>query len=274
MTKPLTIVDEADVVGKINGHFKAKDTKQIRRKILSSKLFDDSSVVIFDNKDLKDNKEGGGILWKCCIQKGIGKKYHQIFLDKTSVDIIIKSTNNSRYLTRKKRLLYSLFKEIDKGIPVVKETWNEFPGWSGCIDEYSSLVTNKYLKIPDLELFQKMFTSEIEDIEDYVSPIDFFDGIDAIMLKIFGKKNFRFLIDTMVFFDELFDSDIYPHRYDSRIINKLNNCSIPLVTIMSGLISTRILFSMYNETYNTTKIQYFKSLKKSNELLLNWCNYK
>lgn len=271
ISKPKKVVDEAVDIDKGHKDFRAKDTKRIRRKLLSSTLEGHSGIVVFENTDLVDGKIAGGPLWKCCIQKGVGKKYYQIYLDEVSTTQIIGSLDTSFNVKELKALLRHLLQEVGVGIPILKDDWIEFPGWSKGFDFHLSFVTGKRLKLPGVTTFQKAFTSDLEDIGDVVGPIDFFDGLDVIMLSTFSKEKFKHLQDEMVYIGSLRDTNNYPHRLDSRIIPWLNNVRIPLVTVMASLIAVYVLKGMYDKDGDIIKGKYYSSLKIANDKMIEWC---
>lgn len=271
MPRPINIVEEAEDIKNVNAFFKAKENKRIRRPVLSSSLYGDSALVVMENTDLIGDKITGGIYWKSCVHKGSGKMFHQIFFDDTSVQKLVMSMNNSFQADFLKDVLKGLLKEFDKGIPMVKAGWVEFPGWASNLQHHLSLIGKRRLEAPDLMMFQKMFTMDMPKIGDYIGPIDFFDGLDAIMLSIFRNKKYRYLTNQMVLIDKIYDSEIYPHRTDPRIVPRLENVRFPIVTMMSGLLSVHALAQMYRKTNGTEKNPYQKSLMKAEEKILSWC---
>ena len=272
ISKPKELVGEAIGTDKVNRFFRAKFTKHIRRKILSSALKGNSCVVILENSNFSEGHIEGGPFWKSCIQKGVGKSYHQVYLDEVSVSQIVGSMNTAFKVEERKALLRCLFDETDKGMPVLNDDWEEFPGWSKDAEPYLSLITKKRLKLPSVTMFQRAFTEDIEDIGEHTSPIDFFDGLDAIMLSVFCRREFRNLQDSMVYVGSLRDSGKYPHRLDPRIIPRLDNTSIPLVTIMSGLLSVDILRRMYENDASIGLGGYPVSLETAEKMMIAWCS--
>jgi len=274
ISKPKMVVGEAEDIEGINNDFRAKPTKRIRRTLLSSTLRGDSSIVIFENTDFVDNKISGGPFWKSCIQRGVGKKYSQVYLDEISVSQMIDSLDVSLGANTTKALLRNLVEEIDKGIPIVKDEWLEFPGWSEEIEDYLALIGRKRLPLPSLTMFQRMFTEDLPDVDHVIGPIDFFDGIDAIMLRTFSKKRFKHMKDGMVLIYRLSDTDNYPYRaMDSRISSRLENVKVPMVTAMAGLISVHILSKMFENDDGIVRTPYYISLKVANDRMLRWCEY-
>jgi site-specific DNA-cytosine methylase len=273
MPRPKEIIEEAEDIKNINNFYKAKEKKRIRRPVLSSSLYGDSALVVMENTDVIEEKITGGIFWKSCVHKGSGKMFHQIFFDETSVQKIITSMNSSLHTDVLKEVLRGLLKEFDKGMPMVKTDWVEFPGWTSDFQRHLLLIGKKRFEIPDLTMFQKMFTTNMPKIGSYIGPIDFFDGLDAIMLSIFSNKRYRHLANQMVLINKIYDAEIYPHRTDPRIVPRLDNVRFPIVTIMSGLLSVHALTNMYKKTDGTEKNPYRKSLLKAEEKILSWCCY-
>ena len=286
ISSPNEIIDEAVDNKRVHAEFGAQYNKHLRRKLLSSTIPGDSNIIIFENSDMVDSKLMGTHRWKSCLQRGIGKQYHQIFLDEISIDKILNSLDlrhkrwkdqngikDTKSLNILKSLLRHLFSEVDRGIPTLKDTWTEFPGWDNIPQDHSSLFTGKRKRLPDIILFQVAFTNGIKQIDGVIGPIDFFDGLDAIMLRVFNSKKFRSIIKELAVIKELYDQDIYPHRSDSRISTSMKNVKIPLVTIMAGLLSVYILYKMYKNIKMENNHAYFKSLKKAHDKMKKWCIY-
>jgi len=268
---PKNAVDEAVDTKKVHMQFRAKPTKHIRRKILSSKLEEDSCIVIFENTAFVNGKKTGGTNWKSCIQKGGGKGYHKVYLDESSVSGVLHSFDTILDPSELKILLKHLLQEAEKGMPVLGNDWNEFPGWANGPEKYSSFITRKHLKIPSVSMFQKMFTSDIPDIGDMVGPIDFFDGLDAIMLSILSEDKFKHLRGMKVYIHSLKDNRSYPHRLDPRIIPEIHNVQIPLVTLIWGLLSVHVLHRMYRDDNTPDTSGYSTSLKTADKEIIKWC---
>ena len=265
---PRDIVNEAVNVHKSNRNFRAKDTKRIRRKLLSSRIEGNSCEAIFENIILQDERFQGGPSWKVCLQKSKGTPYHQVFLDENSVYQILNSLEEMPYVRRAKNLVKSLFVESNKGIPLLKPDWAEFPGWSKGTETYLSLITEGRARLPGVTMFQKFFTENLEDIGEFISPIDFFDGLDAIMLLVFSKKEFKDLQTSFVHVKLIKDSGQYPQRRDMKIISQIADADIPFVTIMSCLLSVNVLDKMYENDRLTG--QYPASLRAAKNIIERW----
>lgn len=274
MPVPSKIVDEAKDFGSINKEFKAKNTKKFRRKLLSSTIKGDSCVIIFENTDLLDGKSIGGPFWKSCMQKGVGKKFHRIYLDETSIDDLIKALESRLDLDNLKKLMKEIYLQIESGIPVVTSDWIEFPGWHNKPENHLQYVSEHNKKIPSVSFFQESFTEDMKNLGKYVSPIDFFDGLDMIMTKVFNKKEFTYLRDDFLQIETFQDSKKHPYRRDSRIIPYLENTKIPIITIAGAFLSVFSLSKMYqNGDAKVKKSDYGNSLNQSKRKLVDWFSY-
>jgi|GEM_PF-1834062 len=270
--KPIRILNEADDIKNVNHEFKAKEDKRIRRRIMSGSIYGDSCIIILENSEFKEDKIMGGPVWKACIQKGQGSRFHQVYLDLNSVSNIIRSMKKSLNIEKPCELLHIIINEGDKGIPLVKQSWIEFPGWSQGFEEHVTHIANKRRYLSDLETFQKNFTSDIKDIGEIISPIDFFDGLDAIMLRGYSNKKFRYLKDTTIYVERLEDEGVYKNRIDPRIISHIDNARIPMATIMASLLAVHILNNMYQKTPKLDNKQYAKSIQDADKVILDWIN--
>jgi DNA-cytosine methyltransferase len=257
---------------RVNSRFCAKPTKHIRRKLLSSKLGGENScVVIFDNTSLTGGKISGGPFWKSYMQRGIGKRYHRICLDEVSVPQIIGSLNASSNAQEMRNLLQYLLKEVKRGAPFLENGWIEFPGWSQEPESYLSFISEKRLKLPTVSFFQRAFTEDLRDIGDFVGPIDFFDGLDAILLLVFSKEKFQHLQDEMIHVESLYDSGKYHYKPDSRVVTQLVGANVPLVTLMSCLLSVEVLGIMYEMDGSLPENEsYSESLRTARESMKGW----
>ena len=269
VSRPQEVVEEAVNVHKSNREFHAKSTKQIRRKLLSSRIEGNSCEVIFENITLLDERKQGGPSWKVCLQKSKGTPYHQVYLDENSVPQLIDSLNESQDVGSFKILLKNLLVEATKGIPLLKPNWAEFPGWSNNTKSYLQLVTEVRARLPNVTLFQRFFTEDTANIGDFISPIDFFDGLDAIMLLVFSKKEFKNFQSSIIHVDSLKDTVQYANRCDSWIIPHLTHVNVPLVTIMSCLLSVAVLNKMYNADGGETG-EYSVSLRAAQNVIDKW----
>ncbi|WP_230740289.1 DNA cytosine methyltransferase [Methanooceanicella nereidis] len=270
VSRPVQIVDEAIINGNVHKTFKAKPLKNIRRKLLSSKLEQDSSVVIFENADSEDGKVSGSLVWKACIQRGMGSKFYKVYIDETSISNILLdlSIPFDSFLLRK--LVREGINEVDKGAPKFTDNWSEFPGWLADNNEYLSYITAERINFPATTLLQKAFTTDVPDLNGYVGPIDIFDSIDAIMLLLFNNEEFLHLKNRMIRISHIKDNNNYPNRIDPRIINEINNTDIPLVTLTAATLNICILIKMYEQDEDINN-PYYKSLIKAKDMIKKWC---
>ena len=268
---PETVVDEAVNLEEVHSRFRAKPTKHLRRKMLSSKLEADSSVVIFENTDSIDGKIVGGPNWKSCLQVGVGESFYRVYLDEQSVSRILQSFDSILNPDDLKPLLGQILRTVEKGIPVLRKGWIEFPGWLNGQEKYLSCITGKYLQLPGASMFQKMFTSDIPDIGNVAGPIDFFDGLDATMLTVFSKEEYKHLPRLKLYLNSLKDSGSYADLLDSRIIPQINNAQIPLVTLMGSMLSVHVLRMMYEKDKLPKESKHSMSLRAADEAIIKWC---
>jgi DNA-cytosine methyltransferase len=279
ISKPLLIVDEASDFNAWRGKqalssmgFGARPTKRIRRKLPSSELSGISCMVVFDNLSSASGKIDGGPFWKGYLQKGIGKRYSRICLDEVSVPQLISFLNESFDEIKIMDLARHLLLEVRKGIPVLKEGWIEFPGWTQKLDPFLSFISEERLKLPAISFFQKAFTEELKDVGNFISPIDLFDGLDAIMLSVFSIRKFRNLQRRTIHVDSLSDSNKYHYKSDPRIVTKLLETEIPLVTAMSCLLSVQVLNAMYEEDCSLPKgDSYPEAIRMAADSIAKWC---
>lgn len=268
---PSKIVDEAQDMRPLNKKFKAKYAKRLRRKMLSSTLKGSSCILIFENSDLVEGKLVGSPYWKSCIQKGVGKRFHKLYIDDVFVDKLIRSLKSALEANILRNLAKQVLEEIEKGVPVLKNDWTEFPGWRSNVNRSFSLVTEERLRFPTASFFQKAFTGDLSNLGGVVGPIDFFDGLDAIMLRVFKQRGFSYLRTKSLHFDSLEDSNNHPYRTDPRIIPRLEDSDIPFVTIASIFLSVFALWKMYEKDAAVRENDYTVSLGKSRENIIDWC---
>ena len=272
---PKVILGEAADLGPVHMRFRARPYKRLRRKLLSSKLEDDSCVVIFENEELEDGRLRGGECWKSCIQRGVGDTYRKVYLDEVCVPSILRVMGSLLDSETVKEAIRSLLSEVEQGIPLVGDGWVEFPGWNGVVQTMA--VTNRRLRVPPVSLFQRVFTSDIPDLGDFISPIDFFDGLDAIMLSVFGQRRFRHLVRLRVFVSLLADRREYPQRdLDRRVIPELKGIQVPLVTLSAALLSVhtlRLMYDMVGEEDPTDNrlLAWWKTLSVADQNIRRWC---
>jgi hypothetical protein len=240
--------------------------------MLSSKLENDSCVVIFENSSVEDGKVHGSTDWKACFQRGMGDTFHRVYLDYVSVPTVLRALSAPLDCQELRRLLRALVENAKKGVPVLKDRWTEFPGYEQVSDGVLALITTRRLKLPGVVLFQKAFTSDMRDLGDAVGPIDFFDGLDALMLSVFRKKQFEHLWKRMVFVSSLKDRGDYSHKLDPRIVPSIVNVDVPLVTLMAGLVSVTVLDRMYKLEKDYMGDGYSKSLDNSSRMIAEWCH--
>ncbi len=272
VTRPKSMVDEAEDIGKVHMEFSARDRKHLRRKLLSSKLENDSSIVIFENAVLDDEKIRGGAEWKACIQRGMGGTFHRVYIDDVSVGSILRSMSSTLDGRELKRLVDSLFEEVDKGIPVLTDGWVEFPGYSGDIGSALEAVSKRRLGLPGCSMFQKAFTSDMPNLGRTAGPIDLFDGLDAIMLSTFASKDFAGMSQRNLYIDEMDDSDDYPHRIDPRIVPRIEEADMPLVTLSSALMSVHVLAKMYKSDDDVSGSPYGRSIHALDDKVVKWAS--
>jgi len=275
ISEPERIVDEAENPPRTLLPFKARDDKPIRRRFLASKLEGSSCMVVFENHKLIDASIKGGKEFKICIQKGIGSQYHRIYLDRTSVRLLIRSLDNQRdSVQRYRSLISALINAVgDDRFPFLRPRWEEFPGYdSKDFTKYASYVdagTRK--RIPTVSKLQYWFTHPQENIGDFVGAIDFFDCLDATMLSIFKRKGFSDLRWSNITVDDLWDDDCYPNRKDDeRITASMTDVEIPLVTLSASLFAMHVLSAMYRNDRTVSRNAYATSLKNADSTLMSW----
>jgi hypothetical protein len=250
--------------------FGAKPDKQLRRKLLSSKLEMDSCVVVFDNGELVGERLRGGFNWKAGLHRGVGSVFSKVYLDSESVPRILQALSVPFDSGDIRTLIFHLLSEIEKGIPKLADGWFEFPGYANGLTGYKKLIGRKRLEIPSLTLFQKAFTSEIKAIDDFVGPIDFFDGLDALMLSAFFDSRFSSMRPRLIHVSKLKDEDAYPNRIDPRMLHTIENVEIPLVSLAAGLMCVRTLRKMYDTDENARDSHYHLSLRKADDSIVKW----
>lgn len=270
ITAPRRIVSEAEDIGDIHREFRASERKFIRRKILSSKLENDSCVVIFENSVLHEGKIRGGSNWKLCLQRGIGIKFNRVYLDGSSIPKMLRYMEQPLDRSELKSVLRHLLGEVEKGIPSLKYGWKEFPGYGNSPEIYLTLINKKRLKLPSIALLHEAFTRDIPDIGPIAGPIDLLDGLDAIMLSTFLHTNFKYLQNRRINVSSLRDKGNYPSKKDPRVVPTLENVEVPLVTIMSGLMAGHALKKMYDSERPKIDDGYQTSLAEGCEVIQRW----
>lgn len=270
VTRPKVTVDEAEDIGRVHIEFNARERKHIRRKLLSSKLEDDSSIVIFENAVLEDGRTRGGAEWKACIQRGMGGTFHRVYIDEVSVGSILRSMSSTLDSGDLRRLVASLLREVDRGIPVLTDAWEEFPGYTVVIREPSKMVSKRRLKLPGCSLLQKAFTTDMPDLGRIAGPVDLFDGLDAIMLSTFTSKDFADMRQRNLYIRKMEDTGDYPHRLDPRIVPRIEDAEMPLVTLSSALMSIHVLTRMYGSDEVRADSTYARSVSALDDRIVKW----
>jgi hypothetical protein len=269
--KPESIVHEAnDIRERAGMTFRARRDKHFRRKLLSSKLEDDSSIVVFENSEMIDGRIRGGSHWNACIQMGVGSRFHRVYLDDISVPKLISYLKAPLDSADIRDFISLLITESDKGIPRLSEEWIEFPGYVNEFDEYRNMIDKKRLKVPCASAFQEAFTTDIEDLGNIVGPLDFFDGLDAIMMLALMHTGNRDLKRRSIHVGKVRDANRYPQRCDPRIVSLIENARIPLVTIASAMLSVHVLRKMYDDDPQNRDSQIALSLGIADKALSTW----
>jgi site-specific DNA-cytosine methylase len=270
LREPEAISGEAIDAKETHMEFGARADKHMRRKLLSSKLEMDSCVVVFDNGELVEGKLKGGVNWKAGLHRGVGSEFSKVYLDSVSIPRILQALSALLDADDLRGLVSHLLSEVDKGVPLVSEGWYEFPGYNGGLVAYKKKVGQKRMRIPSVTLFQKAFTSEMRDIGGVAGPIDFFDGLDAVMLLTFADGKFSQMRQRMVHMSKLKDEDTYANRIDPRMLHTIKNVNIPLVSLASGLMCVRVLLRMYEADDAVPGSVYQSSLKKADAAISQW----
>lgn len=268
---PEKVVPEAKDTDNVHSEFSASPSKRIRRKLLSSKLDSDSCVVIFENEELRGGKVTGGPVWKACIQRGGGKSYSQVFLDEVSVRTILMALGESLDTYYVKDFLWSLLDGTKEGIPLVDESWTEFPGYTPAVLRNISNGPKRYGRLPGVDEFQRMFTEDIGEPYDVIGPIDLFDGLDYLMLLTLENKGSWEIQRRMVRIRSLTDNLNYPFRNDPRIIPRIDDADIPLVTILTGFLAVHVLRRMHELEPVPSGKGYLSSLREADDMITKWC---
>lgn len=305
---PRELVDEADDFGQSKYlTFRARENKHIRRKLLSAKPFSSSAVVIFENTEWKDDHKVYGGFWKSCLQSGVGKHFSQVYLDEKSVGTITQTiddyfddartaeaqTTLSAYVAQNQEpgnnhenaqqnrlaelqgLVAHLYAMVDDGVPVVPKEWDEFPGYdSQKAQEYLGMHYEQRLPLPSASELQRMFTTHCPDTKGYIGPIDFFDGIDYLMLGMLGPPDKRWVHQVSIPFKQLCDkgSSLHRHRISSDATDIITG-SLPLVALIGSLLSVHILERMHalDETSDNPNYQ---SLSKASAKIRDWSGFE
>jgi len=270
LREPEAIVGEVVNAEEAHMEFGARPDKHLRRKLLSSKLEMDSCVVVFDNGRLVEGKLKGGVNWKAGLHRGVGSEFSKVYLDSVSVPRVLQALSTPLDADDIRGLVSHLLSEVDRGIPQVSEGWYEFPGYNGGLVAYSKKIGRKRMRIPNVTLFQKAFTSEMKDLGNLAGPIDFFDGLDAVMLSTFVDKRFSQMRQRVVHLSKLKDEDTYANRIDPRMLHTIECVNIPLVSLASALMCVRVLQRMYEADDAMRGSVYNSSLRKADEAVSDW----
>ena len=264
--KPSKVVTEAKDCNNIHKVFKARPNKKISRKLLSSKIPNDSHVVVFNNIILDSGKLTGSHEWKVSIHKGIGKNYSKVYIDYVSISSILDSIDRRLNGDNEKKILKDLIEFSILGLPKITNEWIEFEDYKSS-KKYINFIGDDTLLIPDISFFQRTFTEDLQNISNYVSPIDFFDCIDALLLKVYRKNNLNMKSSLNI---PLFnDEDFYPKKYEKNLNGCIKDAEIPMITIYGALVSAYILNEMYSKS-NRKETKYSKSLKSGIDFVIKW----
>jgi len=270
--------------------FGSREKKHLRRKFLASKPKQSSSVVIFENTVWTEDSKRRGGSWKACIQQGTGKKFYQVYLDEVSVKGFLGplesgaagsngvQTTFEEYISRSKRnrrplkaIVRDIIEDIDKGIPLVKGEWFEFPGYQEKESKrYIGLISDERLELPSSSRLQKLFTSDTADNEGIIGPLDLFDGLDAIMLRNIKLPDTEWVLDVKVPFIGLQDRGevLYDGRI-SRYAHGRIDGELPLVTVIAALAALHVLHRMHSIP-KKSKDEWVASMRKGWRALERW----
>jgi hypothetical protein len=230
----------------------------------------DSSVVVFENSELVAGKIIGGNCWKACIQRGVGSQFSRVYLDSTSTTKLVNSLKVDLESRELISMVGSLIEDVNKGMPRLADAWIEFPGYlNNNLDKYRNLIEKGRLSLPSVSLFQKAFTSAIQDLDGRIGPIDFFDSIDALMVLAISNPERRGLATRTIAVKNLVDEGDYVHKHDPRIVPRIENANIPFVTVASSLLAVHILRKMYESDGFVTDGGYDSSLRRADDIILD-----
>ena len=272
------------------GKFRAKSNRHIRRKIASSKIQNNSAVVVFENTDWIGGKRTGSEVWKSCIQYGVGSKFYQVYLDEVSIRKMIDELENhigntlldfiegkpeaggAESVTQIKEVLLEVFEKLDKGIPVVPKEWIEFPGYQNELTTiYHRIRWKKVLPLPSSSKLQELFTNDVPKTGGTIGPIDLFDGLDALVLQSFKNPERNWMLNTVISFKKLVDAGktIHPSRITKQAIPFISG-KVPLISVLTSFVIVYTLNNMYEENLNKDN-PLVRSINKATKLLMNWC---
>lgn len=292
--------------------FRAKPQKHFRRKLLSSKVENNSACIVFENTDWTNEGRKYGETWKCCIQLGVGGIFSQVFLDSMSIEMILESLNDAFPKVVKQARLPEIFDEmkhsysqflqdnpligckgivrnllidIENGLPVVSEKWVEFPGYfDDELSYYFELEILERRDIPTAKKFQELYTNDIPDIGKWISPLDFFDGIDYLMIKHLSNntgKIPKWLKEKTIRIVNLTDRSSTSKKVPTYR-KRISNCAvshltgdIPLITIIASLISVCICDIMHRdkEEKEFGKKRQIGLIRTAASHIREWCEY-
>jgi site-specific DNA-cytosine methylase len=265
------VVGEAEDIGEVHSEFRARETKLLRRKLLSSKLENDSCVVIFENPEVEEGRVKGGPHWKACMQMGMGSKFHRVYFDEVSIPQVLRSLESFLDSSEIKDSVRHLMKDVDRGVPVLDDSWTEFPGYDAVPDEFHGLIGRDRLSLPGVKMLQKAFTSDMTDFGGVAGPIDLFDGLDALMFMTYRKK-YASLSKRMVHVKLVKDNGGYTQAMDPRVVPSIADVDIPLVTMAAGIVAVHVLRRMYEIDCSDDGDAYLKSLEVSDSRIMKWAS--
>lgn len=268
ITRPTSIMKEANGFEKKIATFGAKVNKHVRRKLLSSKLDNNSAMVIFENSETLDGRTVGGTVWKACLQKGIGSRFHRVYFDSVSVRSLVGVMRSRASSAGVLKMTSKVISDCDMGLPVLPEDWTEFPGYSYQEKGRNEITSKGRLMIPDVTLLQQAFTTDVPDMGGFVGPLDFFDALDFIMLRAFAQKQFRNIASQFIHVESLTDSRRY-HGHPAMVA-KIENTDLPALTIVAGFLSVHVLAKMYEQRSRKIDTFYSRTIEKANAHILHW----
>ncbi|MHA1166846.1 MAG: DNA cytosine methyltransferase [Candidatus Hodarchaeales archaeon] len=299
ISNPLDYVSEAlDIKFKKYTQFSARSDKHIRRKLLSSKIPNNSAVVVFENTDWTSKGKRIGGTWKSCLQLGVGGIFSQVYLDNKSIPIILnrisnniesktiskhRQTNLSLYfeknmLSKLKQIVKGILNDLDNGIPLVPEGWVEFPGYnSQNLHTYATYSLKKRKRIPSSKKLQQLFTMSIKN-KRYISPLDIWDGLDAIILKNISSdgKVPDWILEGGIKFSDLhaLGYPYYKKRISDLALPKITG-TIPLTTLIASLVSVYLCRILHDRDKNQgIQNKQIISIVAASKKIAHWCGHQ
>lgn len=263
---------EAPDFGKQNlREFRSRPHKHIRRKLLSSKPFQSSSVVVFENTAWTPEGKRIGGEWKACIQKGTGTRFSQVYLDDCSVPSLLDALDGyssevaadgksqmvlegigaaaDRAGWRVDRVLRPILSSIEAGIPIVNSGWVEFPGYDAPdVRRHLRFVSSARLPVPTSGQMQRFFTGHHFQTEGAIGPIELFDGLDAILLECLTDEDARWVLSARVSLKTVRDrgAELHGGRASRYAVGEVEG-DVPLITVLAALAATRVLALMHRD---------------------------